>query len=364
MTPMLFNVIKILGSCRFLLSVLSLHSFLLSHLQFDLLFAIQLNPQIKMVFKIRFFAISDFGGITSEILNVARAMNRYATEFQAPPDFIFGLGDNFYPYGVESMYDEQFQTTWRNTFLAPYPSLRVPWRMVLGNHDYMWNPYAQIEYSNNPKLNKDGLWYMPDHCYTFQYKVNSRLPPDASSSSEGKVASAAFPFSLFSSSSAAAKPTISEQKPSAEDTTVCENSNNEGENEENNNEVEIDFFAIDTNACQGHVVHSFPQTPLHMQRYMTQLKENLSSSKASWKVVFGHHPLYTQGKGHSAPASCLREKQYKSIKSDKVYQGFGLENILVDGKVDAYFSGHEHVFQVSFCLFFLGFSFYLSFSFL
>jgi hypothetical protein len=303
-----------------------------------------------MVFKIRFFATGDFGGITSEVLNVARAMNRYATEFQSPPDFIFGLGDNFYPYGVESMYDEQFQTTWRNTFLNPYPSLRVPWRMVLGNHDYMWNPYAQIEYSNNPKLNKDGLWYMPDHCYTFRYKVNSVLPSGScSSSSERKSSSTSFPFSLFSSSSTTAKPVISDQKPSSEETaTVCENTNNDSESKENNEEIDIDFFAIDTNACQGHVVHSFPQTPIHMQRYMTQLKENLSSSKASWKIVFGHHPLYTQGRGHSAPASCLREKQYKSLKSDKVFQGFGLENILMDGKVDAYFSGHEHVFQVSF----------------
>jgi tartrate-resistant acid phosphatase type 5 len=248
-----------------------------------------------MVQKVRFYLLSDFGHVNKELIEVAKAMNRYATEFSCPPDFICGLGDNFYPHGVESVYDEQFQTIWRDTFIAPFPALRVPWRMVLGNHDYMWNPFAQIEYHYNKRVNSDQLWYMPDHCYQFQYALEK----------------------------------ANGSEPSQEE-----------------NPVKVDFFAIDTNACQNHVVHSFPQTPTLMRKYVNTFKENLSRSNAHWKIAFGHHPMYTQGLGHSGPANCLREVEYKSLRTERMHHGYGVENVVVDGKVDAYFSGHEHVFQV------------------
>ncbi len=37
------------------------------------------------------------------------------------------------PGGVTSVADPLFRTVWRDTFLT-YPSLRVPWKVVLGNH--------------------------------------------------------------------------------------------------------------------------------------------------------------------------------------------------------------------------------------
>ncbi len=45
-------------------------------------------------------------------------------------------GDNFYPNGVRSVDDPKFQTTWARPFLA-HRELCVPWRMILGNHDYV-----------------------------------------------------------------------------------------------------------------------------------------------------------------------------------------------------------------------------------
>jgi tartrate-resistant acid phosphatase type 5 len=258
----------------------------------------------RMVQTVRFYAISDFGNVNRQILSVAAAMDRYATECNKPPDFICGLGDNFYPHGVESVMDEQFKTIWRDTFLR-YASLRVPWRMVLGNHDYMWNPYAQIDYHHNKKLNSDGLWYMPDHIYQFQYKVD-KPHGEESKGEEGKA-----------------------------------------ENGSNSAGVDIDFFAIDTNACQSHVVHSFPQIPINMKKQIGVFRENLTRSTAHWKIVIGHHPMYTQGLGHGSTALCLREKEYPSTRSDKIYKGYAVEKIFLDGKVDAYFAGHEHIFQVS-----------------
>ena len=240
---------------------------------------------------LRFFAISDFGDNCKEVKSVAAAMNRYATEFNSPPNFITGLGDNFYHAGVQSADDEQFKTTWRDVFLKDYPALRVPWRMVLGNHDYMGNPNGQIDYHYNKKLNKDHLWYMPSNSYRFQYYLGSK--------SEKSV----------------------------------------------NDSVSVDFFAVDTNGCQLHVVEEFPNTPNQLRNTLKELNKKLLASTATWKIVMGHHPMYTAGAGHSGTAEFLRDSS-KQYFNQQFVNGYSFEENLTTGKADAYFSGHEHVFQV------------------
>lgn len=74
-----------------------------------------------------FFCIGDFGAPTMEVKAVAQAMNHYA-ETQKKPSFVLGLGDNFYPVGVSSVGDKQFNKSWSDIFLI-YESLRVPWNI-------------------------------------------------------------------------------------------------------------------------------------------------------------------------------------------------------------------------------------------
>ena len=319
---------------------------------------------------IHFLAISDFGNNTTEVHQLAYAMNQYCANLhqQHAPisplsastptsssstgkvDFILGLGDNFYPYGVYDQDDHRFRTLWRDIFLLPsYPYLRVPWRMILGNHDYMGDPDAQIQYHYNTRLNYDSLWYMPSNCYEFECEL---VDNTLSSSSSGKS-----------------------QK----------------------NNVKATFYALDTNACQSHVIRSHPNTVEELRNNIQLLNQRLkqqneqeeeemfairsaedeeegvqvSKSSRHWKIVFGHHPLYTQGKGHSACSNCLRDSHYQvenkssyrnhyydydnhdedvmmaATKKTTTKRGFGLEKVLMDGKVDAVFAGHEHVFQVS-----------------
>jgi hypothetical protein len=81
---------------------------------------------------LRVFCIGDFGQ-SNELL--AGHMNNYAVSQGKPPDCILGLGDNFYPMGVESIDDEAFNTRWKQTFLQ-YPTLCCPWHLVLGNSYY------------------------------------------------------------------------------------------------------------------------------------------------------------------------------------------------------------------------------------
>jgi tartrate-resistant acid phosphatase type 5 len=63
------------------------------------------------------------------------------------------------------------------------------------------------------------------------------------------------------------------------------------------------------------------------------LDRALAASRARWKVVFGHHPIYSNGH-HSGPDGSLpRMRQY-------------LLPVLVKNGVDLYLAGHDHDLQV------------------
>ena len=61
------------------------------------------------------------------------------------------------------------------------------------------------------------------------------------------------------------------------------------------------------------------------------LAEQLSKSKARWKIVVLHHPLYTSGR-YGVQARLFR---------------WQLESLLVEHGADVVFSGHEHIYQRS-----------------
>jgi len=257
-----------------------------------------------------FFAISDFGENNKIVKNVAGAMDRYARTVR-PPSFVLGLGDNFYPYGVIDTSDPLFESVWRNVYLI-YPSLRVPWKMVLGNHDYMGIPKAEVDYHYDIYHNYDKLWHMPDRNYEFSCTLST---PE----------SCLNPPSPAPSSSLLNNPNMNLP-----------------------DSITVDFFAIDTNACQGHVQRTYPGIKKTMKQDILRLHEKLLASTAHWKIAFGHHPLYTQGLGHLIPAKCLRLSQYETQRYDgswHAYPGFDLEHHFVEGGIDLYLAGHEHVFQ-------------------
>lgn len=49
-------------------------------------------------------------------------------------------GDNFYEYGVDSVKDSKFKTTWQNVYT--HRSLQNPWLVIAGNHDYREGKYT------------------------------------------------------------------------------------------------------------------------------------------------------------------------------------------------------------------------------
>ena len=77
----------------------------------------------------------------------------------------------------------------------------------------------------------------------------------------------------------------------------------------------VDFFALDSN---------------YMDRsQLTWLERTLQASRATWKIAFFHHPLYSSGGRHG---------------SEKDLRG-ALEPLLIRYGVQVVFSGHDHVYE-------------------
>jgi predicted phosphodiesterase len=79
----------------------------------------------------------------------------------------------------------------------------------------------------------------------------------------------------------------------------------------------VEFFAVDSTNLDR------PQ--------LRWLDERLAASKADWKLVFLHHPLYTSGRYWNASRA----------------HRWALEPLLTRHRVDVVFSGHEHIYQRS-----------------
>jgi acid phosphatase len=159
---------------------------------------------------------------------------------------------------------------WQKTFENVYiaPSLQVPWYVALGNHDYLGNCDAQLAYSRLSKR-----WNMPTRYFTLSRHIDAATA--------------------------------------------------------------VDFFFLDTTPMVRHYWHE----PIYREHVRTQdvpkqlewFKDALAASKAPWKIVIGHHPIYSGGGpfGHGDTRELIKDV----LPLLKQYQ------------VQAYFNGHDHNLQ-------------------
>jgi 3',5'-cyclic AMP phosphodiesterase CpdA len=148
-------------------------------------------------------------------------------------------------------------------------SLQIVWYVVLGNHDYITNPQAEVEYSK-----KSARWHMPARYYS----VKVPLKDDG-----GKQVLFVFL-----------------------DTSPL-----------------IDKYYTDSNYSE----HLKTQDTAAQMDWLKKILGDPDTS-IRWKIVVGHHPLYTSG---------------KRIKSSETLQFRKLMKPVFDKyKVDAYICGHEH----------------------
>lgn len=161
---------------------------------------------------LRVFSFGDSGTGGSGQREIARAIA--VRMDRDPAQFLLLLGDNFYPSGVQTPTDRQ----WEDCVVQPYEGLGIPIYASLGNHDYNGDPDAQIARSTI-----DERWRLPARYYTF-----SRTLLDGTT---------------------------------------------------------IQFFVLDT-------------TPIlrgldGVEMQLRWLEDELSRSRADWKIAAGHHPMIT-----------------------------------------------------------------------
>jgi hypothetical protein len=178
-------------------------------------------------------------------------------------DFIISTGDNFYPKGVKSVTDPSWQSSFEQVYT--HHGTYTDWWVVLGNHDYKSNPDAQIAYSAISER-----WKMPARYFSITKFID-------------------------------------------DDSTKA-----------------VDFFFLDTNPFQSDYYKDELYGPKVKAQDTTAqkkwLENGLRNSKAVWKIVVGHHPLYSAGKRKGKTADMMNS----------------FRTLFNQYKVDVYFAGHEH----------------------
>ena len=156
---------------------------------------------------------------------------------------------------------------WQNSFEKVYaaPSLQVPWHAILGNHDYHGSCDAQIEYHKvSPR------WNMPARYFTRSEKIDAQTA--------------------------------------------------------------VDFFYLDTTpmaqASDDKAVSPHELKNQNIAKQLEWLEAALAASTAPWKIVVGHHPVYSGG-----------------VHGDTPYVIKHVLPLLEKYKVQAYFNGHDHDLQ-------------------
>lgn len=181
------------------------------------------------------------------------------------PDFIVSTGDNFYDVGVASLKDKHWNESFEKVYSGENIKLK-PWYISLGNHDYLGNTDIEIQYSSiSPR------WNLPATYYTKIFTVPGG----------GKVRMIFIDTSPFEKS-----------------------------------------YYNDANFR----AKLLRQDSAKQKRWLDSLT---SLSDVDWKIVVGHHHIYTGG---------VRKNDPNSVRNS-------LEPIFIKNKIDIYFCGHEHDLQ-------------------
>lgn len=317
------------------------------------------------------FALGDWGFPGDELRRLSAAMAAVGRSTVPRPDVIIALGDNFYPNGIES--PEQWDM-WRGFFPLAHPDVfgTVPWRCVMGNHDYLgYDPLEQMDFgfrsatlhgvdngTADSKHRYDSLWQMrgdssialgfPSRSSAYSFSI----PPGSS------VESCFVPETADYYMPSYARGRDSDTRGSTLPVDVAAEGAFVplGEGEHGGGQPPrcvVHFTAFDTNAAQFIVRKQYPNFLRDFPSQVAWLKRHLLANEehhaadSTWRIFFCHHAFYTNGKGHENEARCLRfpQKYYPRVGDGASLEGLQLESQLVDSGVDAVFSGHEHVMQ-------------------
>ncbi len=92
---------------------------------------------------------------------IAEVMGEMATVIG--PECVIAAGDVHHFYGIQSVSDPLWTTNFELVY--SHPSLMIPWKPVLGNHEYRGNTQAVLDYAGVSRR-----WMMPARYYTEVYE--------------------------------------------------------------------------------------------------------------------------------------------------------------------------------------------------
>lgn len=213
-----------------------------------------------------FYVANDLGRNGSYLQkDVANVMGNLADSLDI--EFVAAAGDVHHYGGVQSINDPLWMTNYE--LIYSHGDLQVAWYAILGNHEYRGNTQAVLDYSNVSRR-----WEMPN-----RYYVKHILPESDDE---------------FSS---------------------------------------VDVFFIDTTPLINKY-HEESETYPDVQQQDTTaqlrwLEKELAQSKADFKIVIGHHPIYVSEKKRSDEKDLIEK----------------LDPILRRHNVAIYSAGHSHTFQ-------------------
>jgi len=227
-------------------------------------------PELKVVDQsLNFLVMGDFGRNGEyHQKEVASQMAKAAATIGS--EFVIAVGDNFYPKGVQSIQDPHWKASFEDIYFNYH--LQTDWYLALGNHDYNGNIQAQIDYS---KISR--RWNMPAPYFKKTLKLK-----DGSKVLFVFIDTSPFIASYYSKG----------------------------------DQIEENVKAQDTIAQKKWLI------------------ETLQTADASikWKIVVGHHPMYSGGKRKTSQDTKDIETLFAPI-----FEQY---------KVDAYFCGHEYDLQI------------------
>ncbi len=360
--------------------------------------------------KTRFVVVGDTGTGKIDQDRVAKAIKSWRAKGH-PIDFVLLAGDNFYPRGLRTYCSlEKFltldQQNFRTKFLDIYKDLKLSFFPVLGNHDYSAactcntlkcpekdakNNLSLRDYLNKNCTNFYGMGggdVFNPNVGSFQFDRLSEDDPTGDCSLTSENADGSTWDMPTSSDYAITKDQQNDFVVMALDTTPM---------------VAEEWEILDSGATIGDPKFHVEKVRFaeFIERQADEAFEELKNSSANWKIAFGHHPFVSNGDHGTAGrydvsadtlGKCIGIGNCCSVNSadpvpgryavdqpdqvdkpgaDKHDEGGGwhcgwrLRQFLVGGAqrrfteglnpipglcdagLDVYFSGHDHLLQVS-----------------
>lgn len=140
---------------------------------------------------------------------------------------------------------------------------------MLGNHDYMDNPEAQVEFTSS-KLNPYGVWQMPAKNYRFSVHAGPKTSGSITTATTFRATRDGAPTDQPS-------PAVS-----------VSNESTDGDYVSTTGDTLIDLFALDTCGVQWVVNRLRPTSMQELRDNIANLSNELAASSSNaWKIVFG-----------------------------------------------------------------------------